>query len=952
MHSIRIQVFEHVSYIDSSFFKEASAQRDSIVIVDCFASGGRFVMSKEDHKWGCHGEISESSFGVTDGLGVALGSSKGSHANNPILSIRRLQLDATQDHASLSVGRFAVELRPISLESVIATSQALREDLQDLSLKRFAQIGSTTCLAEIVHRTLDLTRDRAAVDPLSTIQPSFLIQRGCPQALRTDATYKFLLHLRTTLPVARLRGNVNITNQSPAVPDVKSLVDPCLADLEVDLDFSREGIRSPLELIHPHISQKSMTSAQHTASSANFAADLISIIIPDEFSASTSRLDISSCALRLRSSKLTHSFEGIQLPLQGPSFVNHDTAIIPQIICTLAIGDINVIVMPHLMIFAQYSLRLRRISDKWKPESNQPLSSSVPSHLVFTAVLRHINFRAAAEKLAFEIGATNMDFSLSSLKQVDTLTHADIHSIGCTAGFNSAFIRARATSVRPGIWARDQDVLASVIFSGSCNVLWRQESSTSNIHLAFLLRNTTFSVPRSALRLYRFMEEWRADFLPGIEAATRAFLAELKEGKGENTQQTTQPRPRVVRRNALVVHVTGRISEFEVSLQVMRGTWLSWNIREPTAFLSSSDGTGSKSIQSFGIQFGTQTLGISHKLQSTDDHMDIPRIKVTLPSLSLTGRTGLAFVKILASVDFFDVLIKPSHWDTLLVVQQKFGQDFTDLMDLIHHSRQRRSNTSAATSDASRSPSSFSGHVNVKGFRFGLEGRSSISYLECEDVGGDISSNDSGVAWRIRLRDLALSLAPRAAVASREITFDRDHRNAFVIVDLRAKGNTNTLDFRIPKIHAVMQPSSIGEIGDFLDHQQVWESSLNGGLTSQPFFQTELLIRRDQRAAELAAFKEKTRSVLKTFDMRTNEDIHDRKPSWLSERTINAVIEKVSVAFPLSLEQTLELPRTSSRDGPSVKAFLFAIRRIEFSAQRGQAGHMSTQDLSFQFVPR
>lgn len=792
-----------------------------MVTVNCFTSGGHFVMSLGDQKWDCHVEIFETSFGVTNGFGVALGSSKCSHANSPILSLRCLQLDATQDHASLSVGRFAVELRPISLESAVATFQALEQDLQDLSLNRFAQIGSTTRLAEIIYCILDLTRDKAAVDPLSTIQPSFLIQRGYPKALRTDATYKFLFHLRTTLQVARLRGDVNGTNQSIAAHDMKSLVDPCLEGLEVDADFSKEGIPSLLETIHPHTFRKSTINARFTVSSANLTADLVSIIVADESSASTSRLDISSCALRLRSSKLAHSLEGIQLPSQSPSFVYHDTAVIPQTICTLAIGDVNVTVMPHLMVFAQCSLRLRRVSDKWKPESNQALSNSGPSYLIFMTALRRVNIRAAAEKLAFEIGATDIDISLSSLKRADTLMHADAHSVGYTAGFSNAFIRARATSIGPGIWAQDQDVLASLTFSGKVNVLWRQESSASNIHLAFLLDSTIFSVPRSALRLYRFVEEWRADFLPGIEATTRAFLAELKEGRGENAQQTALTRSRAVRKSASVAHVTGHISEFGISLQVMRGTWLSWNIHESTAFLSSSGGAGSKSSQSFGIQFGTQTLAISYKLQSVDDHTDMPRIKVTLPSLSLTGHNGHASVRILASVDPIDVLIKPSHWDTLLVVQQKFGQDFADLMDLIQHSRQRRSNPSVATSDAFRPSPSFSGHVNLKGFRFGLEGRSSISYLECEDVGGDISSNDSGIVWRIRLRDLALSLAPRAGAMPRETTFNRNHRSAFVIVDLRAEGNAHKLDFRVPKIHAVMQPSSIGEIGDFLDHQQV-----------------------------------------------------------------------------------------------------------------------------------
>ncbi|KAG0707320.1 hypothetical protein DFH29DRAFT_995117 [Suillus ampliporus] len=933
IRSAHLQVLEHVPCLRSSS-KEASAQRDSMVAINCLASGCHLALSQVTQKLACHLEISEASIGVTDGLGVAL-SSKCLLANGPVLSLRRLQLDATQNHASISVGRFAVELQPISLECVVATFQALEQDLQDLSPGPSLQLGSATRLPEIVYCILDLTQDRAAVDPLSTIQPSFLVQRGHPQALRTDATYKFLFHLRTALQAARLRGDIATNSQSIATHEVKILVDSCLADLMLDLDSSKEGIPSPLEIILPHTSPKSTISARLTVGSVNLAADLISIIIADELSTSTSRLDISSCALRLRSSTLVHSLEGVQLPSQSPSLVNHDTTAIPQTACTLAVGDVNVAVSPHLMIFAQCVLRLRRVSSKRKPVSNQALSNSGPSYLIFTAAFRRINIRAAAEKLAFEIGATDMDIFFTSLKRVDPLMHTEVHSVSYTADFSNAFICAKATGIGPGIWARDQDVLASLnLSSGKLNVLWRQESSTSTIRLVFLLSSTVLSVPRSALRLYRFVEEWKADFLPGIEAATRAFLAELKEGRGDDAQQTALTRPRAVKRSALVAHVTGHIEELGVSLQVMRGTWLSWNIHDPTIFLSLPGGSGSKSSTSFGIRFGKQTLAISYKLQSTDDHTDTPRIKMTLPSLSLTGHYGRAFVRILASVDFFDVLIKPSHWDTLLVVQQKFGQDFADLMDLIQQTRQRRSNPSGSTSDASQPPLSFSGYVNVKGFRFGLEGRSSTSYFECEDVGGDISSNDSGIAWRIRLRDLALSLAPRVGAVSRETTFNRNHRSAFVIVDLDAKGNAHRLDFRVPKIHAVMQPSSIGEVGDFLDHQQA-----------------ELLIRRDQRAAELAAFKEKTRSVLKTFDMRTSEAVRDQKPSWLSERTIDVVIQKIGVAFPLSLEETLELPRTSSRDGPSVRAFLFAVRRIKFSAHKGDAGEMSTKELSFLFVP-
>jgi hypothetical protein len=55
-----------------------------------------------------------------------------------------------------------------------------------------------------------------------------------------------------------------------------------------------------------------------------------------------------------------------------------------------------------------------------------------------------------------------------------------------------------------------------------------------------------------------------------------------------------------------------------------------------------------------------------------------------------------------------------------------------------------------------------------------------------------------------------LSLAPRAGIVPRETAFNRNHRSAFLIGDIRARGDVHRLEIRVPKIHAVMQPSSIG----------------------------------------------------------------------------------------------------------------------------------------------
>jgi hypothetical protein len=158
------------------------------------------------------------------------------------------------------------------------------------------------------------------------------------------------------------------------------------------------------------------------------------------------------------------------------------------------------------------------------------------------------------------------------------------------------------------------------------------------------------------------------------------------------------------------------------------------------------------------------------------------------------------------------------------VVQQKFGQDFNDLVSLVEETRRKRAAPTQKLSPISMALN-YSGFLKMRGFRIGLEGISSTLYLECVDIGGGIN-NDFGRAWNIGLSDLALSLAPRASSGALASGFNRNHRSAFVIIDFQGNSNSEGVEGKalrvsVTKIHAVMQPSSIGEIGDFIDHLQV-----------------------------------------------------------------------------------------------------------------------------------
>lgn len=108
-----------------------------------------------------------------------------------------------------------------------------------------------------------------------------------------------------------------------------------------------------------------------------------------------------------------------------------------------------------------------------------------------------------------------------------------------------------------------------------------------------------------------------------------------------------------------------------------------------------------------------------------------------------------------------------------------------------------------------------------------------------------------------------------------------------------------------------------------------------------------MLDRQERRSHELAAFKEKTRAILETFDVKVGDVQLEETTNWLNNYIVNVVIENIGVAFPLIHD---DLIRQSSSS--SVRAFLFSIHSITFSTTRGETGEALLQRLCFQFVPR
>jgi hypothetical protein len=111
-----------------------------------------------------------------------------------------------------------------------------------------------------------------------------------------------------------------------------------------------------------------------------------------------------------------------------------------------------------------------------------------------------------------------------------------------------------------------------------------------------------------------------------------------------------------------------------------------------------------------------------------------------------------------------------------------------------------------------------------------------------------------------------------------------------------------------------------------------------------------ILERRERSSRELAAFKEKTQRILKTFEGKTPEPkISEISTSWLNKYSVHFIIRSVGVAFPLDHSRNLQI---GNQDSSATRAFLFSIKSVQFSVDRGETGQAKMEDFSFQFVSR
>lgn len=368
-----------------------------------------------------------------------------------------------------------------------------------------------------------------------------------------------------------------------------------------------------------------------------------------------------------------------------------------------------------------------------------------------------------------------------------------------------------------------------------------------------------------------------------------------------------------------------------------------------------------------GLLVGAQAVRFIHLTEAgksapalpAETAFDLPVVRLKLNLDTLPCRC----VQALTIIDSVSIRLTASIIDNILTVQEHFGKDVDELLQLIRSKRttseEAKADVSKQTLSPGKQPQLFDSEmiwdvrVALRGFKVAIEGPQAIQWIEAELLEARARSSSAASSlslhWEAAVSNLALSLALRESGGSPTLASDRRYRLAFFRLDLSASNavihlselppasiygdeNTPHLHLRLPRINAVLQPTAIEALGDLID-----------------FFQQEIEDRRKAREAAMVALQER---VVQTID-EIGSDEERSASSWFASCVLSLEISTLGVAIPLNDDEVQELlPRLRrAKSAQSRPAFLMTIPTMTFAAQRGSAAYARVSQFALQFVP-
>lgn len=607
-------------------------------------------------------------------------------------------------------------------------------------------------------------------------------------------------------------------------------------------------------------------------------------------------------------------------------------------------------------------------------EVSDSIFTSMPSMLVdATFGIRRLSARALADDLEAKLGVEDTAASISILYEPEIsrnsrpLAHQVNSTTSLTIGGASLVAREIATI--------DDSILFSTEFEGfnlTANAVgshaWEggEMDEMPSLRLFVALRALYIRVPRDAIRVYEYVENWRTHTLPTYDS----LLTELRQGLDDihlvAIEQDKPPKTSFIEllsaKARLGLQVVIPIIGLEV--QAIPTLRMGYYLRNVLLHASTEDGAkGGIALGAVdaGGSIGSQTIRFTPIAETQQQLNNLPpETSFDLPMFRLKASLdGLPCrkVSLLGTIDLVTITLTSAVLDNILTVQNRFGNDVDELLSAINTKRARLAAVGEEAPPKKlvvRSEIRWDARIALQGVKIGVEGPQSTQWIEAELLEGYASSSIAETStvlhWEASVQDLALSLSQKiTSHPSYSTSQDRRYRLAFFRLDLTVGnsiinlpelpaasvyGNDQAphLHIRFSRIHAVLQPSAVDALGDLIDH-----------------FEKELEIRRSANRQDVEAIRNR---VMHTLDF-TERPEKDQSSSWLATCVLSLEAHSMGLAIPLN-DDGIPAPDKSrlrrSRTDQSRPAFLVTIPSLKFATQKGQVGYARVDRLAFQFV--
>lgn len=343
-------------------------------------------------------------------------------------------------------------------------------------------------------------------DPLSWTQASFIVKDGLPAKLRADLSWKIIAHMRHRL----LDLNLNTSNAladrldgigSDTAAPPRDFLEGLMSGQEwLDWTFDA-GDQSPalMDLLYPSPSGQArvaITSGQITFS---FGPSTVNVT------------DGSIVGGVFTFGPILGSFQKSLRRLDGAAAHTSDKEAVIHLLVSLDVHDFGINILPTFIPFVSEVLRLQS-----QPGPRRSVAPKIPMKnpllLELTLDVQRARFEASALKLVLEVETFGVHASASA-----SIRSAEMGEITLETSLSLMTDQFRVGSKATPLGSKsiaDQDKLAEIILDNSAlNVMLKEAPTERNIGIVLGQDSIDIAVPRSALKLYDFMTEWRVEYM-------------------------------------------------------------------------------------------------------------------------------------------------------------------------------------------------------------------------------------------------------------------------------------------------------------------------------------------------------------------------------------------------------------------------------------------------------